>query len=100
MGQVLAADLAALGKLKPEIDELASELKAKIPPSSAAPHGADPAIAAMHSLLSDTLAEVGTVLVGWMGALGDVTAAFQKGLVLTEEQGTAAMRAVGSPLHS
>ncbi|MBN7314756.1 Uncharacterised protein [Mycobacteroides abscessus subsp. massiliense] len=99
MGQVLAADLAALGKLAPEIEGLITDLKSKVPNLSTAPHGADPAIVAMHSL-DGTLHEVSTVLAGWMQALAEVIAAFQRGLVLTEEQGIALMRAIGTPLHS
>lgn len=99
MGQVLAADLAALGKLAPEIESLIADLKSKAPTAPSMPVDADPALAAMHSL-AETVHDTGTVLTGWLHALAEVIAAFQKGLVLTEEQGIAAMRAIGNVLHS
>lgn len=99
MTQVLAADLAALGKLAPEIEALITELKSKAPTAPSLPANADPAIAAMHSLTT-AMHDRSTLLAGWMHALAQVIAAFQKGLVLTEEQGIALMRAIGNVLHA
>ncbi|SHO82450.1 hypothetical protein [Mycobacteroides abscessus] len=99
MGQVLAADLAALGKLAPEIESLIADLKSKMPTAPSPPANADPAIAAMHSL-STAMHDRNTLLATWMSALAQVIAAFQKGLVLTEEQGIALMRAIGNVLHA
>ncbi|MBN7467076.1 hypothetical protein ACM0AZ_12580 [Mycobacteroides abscessus subsp. massiliense] len=97
MGGVLKADLDALGRLKPEIEALIAELK--VPSAGTLPYGADPALTAMHSLMSETLPGVGAVLAGWMGAVDAVVGAFQRGMVETEEQGVALMRLVASPLR-
>ncbi|RIS81278.1 hypothetical protein [Mycobacteroides abscessus] len=99
MGQVLAADLAALGKLAPEIESLIADLKSKAPTAPSMPANADPAIAAMHSL-TESVHNRSATLATWMHALADVIAAFQKGLVLTEEQGVALMRVIGNMLHA
>lgn len=91
---VLRADLEALGRLRPQIESLVTQLKADIPAASAASPGMDPEFAVFHTLVSETLPDVGKVFAGWMSAVGDVCAAFQRGLVETEEHGIAVMRAV------
>ncbi|AWG47986.1 hypothetical protein P5V93_15260 [Mycobacteroides abscessus subsp. abscessus] len=100
MGDVLRADLDALGRLRPQIEELVTQFKADIPSPAAATPGMDPEFAVFHTLASETLPDVGKVFAGWMSAVGEVCAAFQRGLVLNEEHGIAVMRAIpGVSLH-
>ncbi|SKM39314.1 Uncharacterised protein [Mycobacteroides abscessus subsp. massiliense] len=97
---VLRADLEALGRLQPQIESLVTQLKADIPSPGAATPGMDPELAVLHTLATQTLPDVGKVFTGWMSAVGEVCAAFQRGLVQNEEHGIAVMRAIpGVSLH-
>lgn len=96
MGEVLRADLAALARLKSQIDELAGEMRNVVPSAGVASPGASPALVALQRLATETLPNVGRTYTGWMGAFGQVSDAFAHNMIETEEHGVAVMRSIGN----
>ncbi|SHZ35796.1 Uncharacterised protein [Mycobacteroides abscessus subsp. bolletii] len=96
MGGVIKADLEALDRLGKQIDTLRGEMRGEIPAGGAASAGADPALAALQKLTTETLPNVGHAFVGWMGAFNEVRGAFLSGVIENEEHGVAVMRSIGN----
>ncbi|MBA0045405.1 hypothetical protein [Mycobacteroides sp. LB1] len=99
MGGVLRADLEALARLGTQIDALVGEMRSDIP-TGAASQGASPALVVLQQLTTQTLPNVGHTYMGWMGAFGQVSDAFARGMIENEEHGIAVIRSIGNTSHN
>ncbi len=90
----IKADLDALGKLRPQVQELAQSVQSEASSVGAAAGGADPALAAIASLTGRTLPNTQKVVASWMNVFGEVCEAGRQGLIANEEHGVALMKSV------
>jgi hypothetical protein len=89
----IKADLDALGKLRPQVQELAQAIQGETA-AGAASGGSDPALAAIASLTGRTLPNAQKIVAGWMNVFGEVCEAGRQGLIANEEHGVALMKSV------
>ena len=90
----IAADLEALGRLRPQVHELAQAIRAEATSAGSASGGTDPAFAAIASLTSRTLPNTEKIVAGWMNVFGEVCEAGRQGFIANEEHGVALMKSV------
>lgn len=91
----LSVDLEALGRLRPQVQELAQAIQGDAASSAgSASTGSDPALAAIASLASRTLPNTEKIVAGWMNVFGEVCEAGREGFIANEEHGVALMKCV------
>lgn len=90
----IKADLDALGKLRPQVQELSQAIQGEAASAGSASGGADPALAAIASLTGRTLPNAQKVVAGWMNVFGEVCEVGRQGLIANEEHGVALMKSV------
>lgn len=91
----IAADVEALGRLRPQVSELAQAIQGDAASSAgSSSSGSDPALAAIASLTTKMLPNTEKIVAGWMNVFGDVCEAGRQGFIATEEHGVALMKSV------
>ncbi|MBB4854791.1 hypothetical protein HNP40_002183 [Mycobacteroides chelonae] len=90
----IEADLDALGKLRPQVQELAQAIRGETAPAGATSDGTDPALVAISSLTGRTLPNAQKIVAGWMNVFGEVCEVGRQGLIGNEEHGVALMKSV------
>ncbi|WP_100523975.1 hypothetical protein [Mycobacteroides abscessus] len=91
----LKVDLEALGRLCPQVKELAQAIQGDAASSAgSASGGTDPALAAIASLTSRTLPNTEKIVAGWMNVFAEVCEAGRQGFIANEEHGVALMKSV------
>lgn len=91
----IAADLEALGRLRPQVHELAQAIQGDAASAAGSGSGGtDPALAAISSLTSRMLPNTEKIVAGWMNVFGEVCEAGRQGFIANEEHGVALMKSV------
>lgn len=91
----IAADLEALGRLRPQVSELAQAIQGDAASAAGTVSGGtDPALAAIESLTSKMLPNTEKIVAGWMNVFGQVCEASRQGFIANEEHGVALMKSV------
>lgn len=91
----IAADLEALGRLRPQASELAQSIQDDATSAAASgSKGTDPALTAIESLTNKMLPNAEKIVAGWMNVFGEVCEAGRQGFIANEEHGVALMKSV------
>ncbi|SIC59958.1 Uncharacterised protein [Mycobacteroides abscessus subsp. abscessus] len=72
MDDVLKADLAALGKLAPQLSAIADRIDKRIPSAATGTKGSDPALAAINSMTTKTIPNVQRVASRRLRVIGEL----------------------------